>query len=204
MKEEEIAYIKSKVDIDGNKLTETEAAVKTSGLRLKFHLKSMNRAASVEDLEGDEKLERGQHHKDKGTELFQKGNIDFALLRYERALAYVHSMEPLGDLPGDLPERFTKLKLHCHSNLAAAHLKKDNYEKVIEHCTSALDTDPKNVKALYRRSQAYLKLHKYPEAQTDLNLAKIFEPENKAVLTALHETQKLMTQEKQMYKKMFS
>ena len=39
------------------------------------------------------------------------------------------------------------------------------------HCIQVLESDPSNVKALYRRAQAYLGLQDFVEAQVDIKAA---------------------------------
>lgn len=197
MKEGEIAYVKTKVDVEGKKVNDTGGS-----LKLKFSLNTLNRAADLNDLEPDEKLERAQHHKDKGTELFQNGNIDFAMLRYERALSYISDLD--AELPKDLAERCRTLKTQCYLNLAAGHLKKEHYKATVTNCNEALKLDANNVKALYRRAQAFIAQTSYEDAHRDLLQARTLEPANKAVLSSFQTVQDLIKKEKAMYQKMFS
>ena len=99
---------------------------------------------------------------------------------------------------------YSKLKCQCYLNLAACYLKNKDYNQVTEHCTSALELEPDNVKGLFRRGQAYAKLHEYGKAKEDFTKAQGLEQENKAVINQLRQIDSLMKKEKQMYQKMFA
>lgn len=198
----ETAYIKAKVNAKGQKVSEFE--FKEKGLKFNVTLKAFDRASESADLEQDERLDRAQHHKEKGTELYQKGVLDFAQDRYEKALSYLKDMEPATDLPGELATRYQKLKCQCFLNLAACHLSGDEFDKVTENCTAALELEPDNVKGLFRRGQAYAKLNQYEKAKDDFTKAQSLDKDNKAVTKQLHLVNSKMQKEKQMYQKMFS
>ena len=202
MKESETCYIKSRINADGQKVNEFDSG--KPALKFNVILKSFSRAADSCDLEQDERLERGQDHKKRGTELYQKGRIDFAIKRFTAGLEYLQAMEPLDKLPTEMREQQQLLMCQCHLNLAAAFLKREDYEKVVEHCTTALTLQPDNVKGLFRRGQAYTKLNKYENAKVDISHALKLEPENKAVYNQLRTVEGLIQKEKEMYKKMFA
>lgn len=46
--------------------------------------------------------------------------------------------------------------VQIYSNMAAVHLKKNNYKRTIECCEEALKLDPNNHKAKFREAQAYI------------------------------------------------
>ena len=200
MKEGETCYVKSKVDNAGNQVRDFEMTAKKA-LKFNVQLASFSRAADTADLESDEKLERAQNHKNKGTDLFRVARFPFAIKRYKRALQCLEDFG--GDVSTDMARLGRDLACHCHLNLAACGIKNHNYRAVIEHCTEALRVDRCSVKGLFRRGQAYLKLHCYVEARSDLNAALVVEPNNKAVLNELRNTDILLRKEKELYQKMF-
>ena len=203
MKEGEMCYIKSKVDAKGNKVSEFDANAK-SALKFNAHLKSMSRAADLTELEPDECLERAQHHKDRGSELFKANRLDFAIKHYEKALLCFSDADSFSKLPEQMLLQYKTVKCQCHLNLAACCLKKEKYDGVIEHSTKALELESDNVKGLFRRGQAHLKLHNYDLARADFCRALAVEPENKAVSNQLLLIHGLIRKERAMYKKMFS
>ncbi len=62
------------------------------------------------------------------------------------------------------------------SNRGACNLKLNNYDKVIEDCSAALDLLPGYVKALLHRARAYLQLESYADAATDLERVVALDP----------------------------
>ena len=62
------------------------------------------------------------------------------------------------------------------SNRGACNLKLAAYQKVVEDCSSALDLQPKYIKALLHRARAYLQLQAYADAATDLERVVDLDP----------------------------
>ena len=94
--------------------------------------------------------------------------------------------------------------MQCNLNLAACNLKKDNYTAVVKNCNDGLSIDENNVKGLFRRGQAYLKMCKYDKARPDFARALELEPDNKAVSKEMKNVDELIKKEKLMYQKMFN
>ena len=202
MCEGETAYIKSKMDAAGNKVH--EIGVDNKSMKFNIVLKSLSRAADQNELEKDELLDRAQHDKERGTDLYRTDRTDFAVKRFNRALTALLAMEPLDTaLPEALRERHSELKCQCYNNLGACHLKTEQWEQVVSCSSQAMTVGGENVKALFRRGQANVKLHQYDQAKTDLTKALKLEPENKAVWNQLRSVDELIKKEKQMYQKMF-
>jgi tetratricopeptide (TPR) repeat protein len=60
------------------------------------------------------------------------------------------------------------LKLSCCNNLAQCFLKLEMWSKAIDNCTMALELDPDNAKALFRRAQAHVEGKDHELAVKDL------------------------------------
>lgn len=60
-------------------------------------------------------------------------------------------------------------------------MKEAKYEKAIYATTKVLDSDPKNLKALYRRSLAFLRLGDSQRAAQDLDLALEQSPKDPSI-----------------------
>ena len=54
-------------------------------------------------------------------------------------------------------------------NLAHCYIKLEQYEYAIKYASQALEKDPKNVKALYRKGVAYTKMNELDKAKECLN-----------------------------------
>ena len=96
------------------------------------------------------------------------------------------------------------LKLLCLLNLAACQLKTQDYSDAILSCHKALDIDTKNVKALFRRAQAYSRTADWENAKADLMEAIKLAPNNKDLRNELDLLKKNMSEYKEKQKKMFA
>jgi len=151
-----------------------------------------------------EKIDAAKKRKHQGAVCFKDGDIEGAALRWTQALGY---FESVWDLSEDQKKEINEIKLPCYLNLAMCFLKLKKYEKARDNCTEALKIEGENVKALYRRGQAYYYLKDFEEAKKDLTLAAKLEPKDNEVKKTL----KLVTdqvaaqkeKEKKIYGKMF-
>ncbi|CAI9761199.1 unnamed protein product [Fraxinus pennsylvanica] len=71
------------------------------------------------------------------------------------------------------------LRISCYLNNAACKLKLGDYLEASRLCTKVLELDSFNVKALFRRSQAYMSTSHLEKAEYDLNRALAIDPRNK-------------------------
>lgn len=60
-----------------------------------------------------------------------------------------------------------EMKLPILLNYAQCKLMNSEFYSVIEHCTTVLENDPNNVKALYRRGKAHVGAWNFDEAESD-------------------------------------
>ncbi|KAF3596286.1 hypothetical protein DY000_02022440 [Brassica cretica] len=70
------------------------------------------------------------------------------------------------------------LKVACNLNDAACKLKLQDYKQL---CTKVLELESANVKALYRRAQAYMELADFDLAEFDVKKALEIDPNNREV-----------------------
>lgn len=205
MREMERCYVNCQVTADGQRVTELDLGqCKTP--KFNVTLLSFSRAADASELEADELLERAEHLKSRGVELYAAGNTEYAIKRFHRALDCIKLVDCEGEkkIPWTVRDRSSVVRSQCELNIAACRLKTEDFAAVIEHCSAALAIDPTNVKGLFRRSQALLKLGRYDEARKDACDALRVEPANKAVVAQLKAVDDLIRREKQIYQKMFS
>jgi len=76
--------------------------------------------------------------------------------------------------------------------MAAVYLKNEHYDKCITSCTKVLAIEAANVKALFRRGVAYLRIKDYDRAEKDLKEASYQDPSDKGIQNEL----KLLVQKK--------
>ncbi|KAK0044889.1 protein unc-45 B [Biomphalaria pfeifferi] len=106
--------------------------------------------------------------REKGNELFKRGNYEEALTYYSRAL----DSGPLKDSE----------KAVIYKNRAACCLKMNKLEQAAGDATQSLDLSPNDPKALFRRCQAYEQLGRAEDAFKDAILLLKVDPQNKAAL----------------------
>ncbi|XP_054025005.1 protein unc-45 homolog A [Dryobates pubescens] len=123
--------------------------------------------------------------RERGNALFQAGDHAAALAAYTEALSLCDAE----------PERAV-----LHRNRAACYLKLEDYAKAEADASKAIEASGRDVKALFRRSQALQKLGRLDQAVSDLQRCVSLEPKNKAFQEALralgssmHEKMKTMS-----------
>ncbi|KAJ7594818.1 hypothetical protein C8J56DRAFT_855334 [Mycena floridula] len=109
---------------------------------------------------------KAEREKEAGNEAFRKGDYDDAVKHYEKA----HGIEP------ELP--------HYQLNLAAAHLKLNNWMAAEEACTKAL-SQHRSGKGYYRRARARKMLGRSEEAIRDLRSILRLQPNNVEAINEL-------------------
>ena len=67
----------------------------------------------------------------------------------------------------DVSNQFSALKLAAHLNLSLVYPKIDSYYQAVSSASSAIELDPKNEKAFFRRAQAQMALSEFEQAKND-------------------------------------
>ncbi|KAF9306451.1 hypothetical protein BGZ74_005829 [Mortierella antarctica] len=142
----------------------------------------------------EEKIKAALAHKDQGNEAFKQGDMKQALTQYHHAvlglsgldnkmtgMSMLSGMPPAPGAPESsssgsggsaTDDQKNEIKTNLavvYSNMGACHLKNQNYKRAIEVCNKALQYDPANVKAKFRRAQAKLQEGNLAGAEADLN-----------------------------------
>ncbi|CAJ1938765.1 unnamed protein product [Sphenostylis stenocarpa] len=130
------------------------------------------------DLNTPEKIEAARKKKEEGNALFKVGKYERAAKRYEKAIKFIEYDSSFSD---EEKQQAKTLKITCNLNNAACKLKLKDYKQAEKMCTKALELDSRNVKALYRRAQAYLHLVDLDLAEMDIKKALEIEPDNRDV-----------------------
>lgn len=117
------------------------------------------RAKMMKDMSSAEIL------KQDGNECFKKGQIEQAVEIYGKAISSCKDTD-----------KDKNIKKDCLANRAACYRQLYRPEECIADCTQALEIDPKHVKALIRRAQAYESMEKYKKALDDFVAAAQADP----------------------------
>ena len=116
--------------------------------------------------------------KEEGNALHKQGKFAEAAEKYQQAKS---------NLEGNDTAAAQQVKKSCSLNLASCYLKTEQHGLVVEECGSVLYVDGYNLKALYRRGQAYAAMGKNSMAESDLAAALRVNPGDEHVAAALEE-----------------
>ncbi|KAD2230172.1 hypothetical protein E3N88_41596 [Mikania micrantha] len=125
-----------------------------------------------------EKIEAAGKKKEEGNALFKAGKYKKAVKRYEKAAKYI---EYDTNFEEEEKKQAKALKITCNLNNAACQLKLKEYKQAEKLCTKVLELESTNVKALYRRAQAYINVADLDLAELDIKKALEIDPNNKDV-----------------------
>ena len=115
--------------------------------------------------------------KEEGNAAFKEGDYTAAVRSYRKGTTLLKPFNK--NNTGD--EQVKSLLLTLQTNLSMVCFKQDKHKMSRDVASKALEIDPINVKALYRRAVAYRKLGDAESARSDLREALKHEPNNKAV-----------------------
>lgn len=144
--------------------------------------------------------------KESGNQFYRKGQFTKSAHKYKKCTRYYKHFK---DATKEEPEskRLEEIQLLNLTNLAATELKIELYDDVKSTCDEAISLESHNVKALYRRGIANIKLNNFENAVDDLTEALRLETGNREVLKELEYAKKLLKDyrdiEKIKYQKMF-
>jgi len=169
----------------------------------------------------DEKIALASTLKNEGNAFFQKAEYKKALDKYHRANLYLKGFNVGGDgkannsftqmasagsvkLSDQQTQEIKTLSVAVFLNMAACHLKVNNAERALDDCNNAINLEPNNVKALFRRGQAYLLQRDTDRAREDLEKALKLSPTDKAIQQELRKLKDMEKQQLAKQKKAFA
>ncbi|KAK3012657.1 hypothetical protein RJ639_008846, partial [Escallonia herrerae] len=130
------------------------------------------------EMTTDERIAAGGVKKEEGNTLFSNGKYQRARKKYDKAADYVGEDAPFRD---DDQKLVKSLRVACWLNGAACSLKLNDFQGAIKLCSKVLDVELYNVKALYRRAQAYMETADLHLAELDIRKALEADPKNREV-----------------------
>uniref|UniRef100_A0A8C5VD19 peptidylprolyl isomerase n=1 Tax=Microcebus murinus TaxID=30608 RepID=A0A8C5VD19_MICMU len=141
-----------------------------------------------------------------GNNFFKSQNWEMAIKKYTKVLRYVDGSKAVIEKADR--SKLQPIALGCVLNIGACKLKMSNWQGAVDSCLEALEIDPSNTTALYRRAQGWQGLNEYDQALANLKKAQEVAPEDKAIQAELLKVkQKIKAQkdkEKAVYAKMFA
>ncbi|KFM57362.1 Peptidyl-prolyl cis-trans isomerase D, partial [Stegodyphus mimosarum] len=120
-----------------------------------------------------------------GNIYFKKEDFVTANMKYKKALRYLNKLHEVNEANTELEKRMNALVVPCILNSAACKLKMKMYDRALEDCDEALDIEPKNPKALFRRGQAFHGKSDYERSLADLQEALRLAPNDRSVIAEL-------------------
>ncbi|GAB4815844.1 hypothetical protein N2152v2_002890 [Parachlorella kessleri] len=117
------------------------------------------------EMSSEERVTAAAGLKEKGNKAFKEGQLARAVKKWDRAVEMVN-VDTNMDAAAKAAAK--DVKKSCNLNLAAAYLKLHETKKAIKVATDVLEADSSNLKALYRRAQAYLATGDFVEAEMDI------------------------------------
>jgi tetratricopeptide (TPR) repeat protein len=141
-------------------------------------------------------------NKDEGTELFRGAVSDAqfrtAAARYQMSLKHCVKFF---DLTPEQTAEVNAMKVTLYLNLASCNLKTNMADLALSNCDYALKIEPKNPKALFRRSMAHEAKKDWEKALEDIKAAQqLLEVEDKAITAAAKRIRQCQKDEKEKAK----
>lgn len=151
----------------------------------------------------DQRIETAEKRKAEGTEFFNAKKFAEAAQKYEQAANYAVGEGIVGNF---IPEDERPLFVSSSSNAAMCYIKLKQWPDAVNACNGVLEIDSEattNIKALFRRGTARMKMGQFKEAKQDFMTAYNHDKNNKDIIKALKDLKTALEQQKKKEKAAF-
>eukprot|EP01024_Parvocaulis_polyphysoides_P007406 TRINITY_DN12201_c0_g1_i4.p1 TRINITY_DN12201_c0_g1~~TRINITY_DN12201_c0_g1_i4.p1 ORF type:complete len:537 (-),score=109.79 TRINITY_DN12201_c0_g1_i4:556-2166(-) len=122
-------------------------------LNFEVSLVDFENAKEQWEMENAEKIITARELKEKGNNLYKEQNWKRATKCYEKAIKLI---DYDNSFSSEEQKDSREVRKSTQLNLAASCLKLNEFKEAVKNCDKVLEKESSNVKALYRRAQAYL------------------------------------------------
>uniref|UniRef100_A0A914I4Q5 peptidylprolyl isomerase n=1 Tax=Globodera rostochiensis TaxID=31243 RepID=A0A914I4Q5_GLORO len=169
-------------------------------------LKDYEKIKANWELTDEERLDRANFYKDKGTDFFRQQKFSLALSKYEAVSHLMEFAKPTkapGEGGDELALKFEQMFIAAQLNSALAYLRMGETIDAIKHCDKVLEKQPDNVKAIYRKAQAFQQRKDFEEAIATFQRVVELEPDSKAAQQAILDCRREMVAVLEVQRKKF-
>ncbi|KAM7537104.1 hypothetical protein Aperf_G00000066950 [Anoplocephala perfoliata] len=168
-----------------------------------------------EDMTIGERFEISNRKRERGNFYFRREEYQYSLSCYSKALEILLKKSRLpkpqpsekpsdSSAPPPSPDQLIDLEIKLKNNIGASQLKVKAYEAAIKSCDAVLQLEPSNVKAHFRKGQAYEALNEYTEAITAYEEGLRHHPSSGLLQLSLQRTKQLWKNERSRQVKVLS
>ncbi|CAI7872926.1 unnamed protein product [Closterium sp. NIES-53] len=152
------------------------------------------------ELGDEEKVAHAAKKKEEGNVLFKSGKFVRAAKKYSKAMKLIEYDTQFKD---EEKKACKVLKVSCGLNEAACQLKLKDFPAAVKLTSKVLELEGSNVKALYRRAQAYMGTEDYDLAEWDVKKALDLEPDNRDLKLEYRQLKRKIAEQNQKEKKIY-
>ncbi|KAL6257206.1 hypothetical protein P5V15_012134 [Pogonomyrmex californicus] len=169
-------------------------------------LQNFEKETSIWSMKASEKIEQARMQKEKATKYLTSDKIQLAIKVLPKVHKYLNVAADFENDP-DLKKERDNLLIATHLNLALCYQKIDEPYLAKNECIKALEVDPLNEKALFRKGLANIRLGSPEVAIKDFQEVLKIQPKNtaasKQILICQSLIKKQLDKEKKLYANMF-
>jgi tetratricopeptide (TPR) repeat protein len=163
------------------------------------------------------KIAAAEALKTDGNAAFQSEDWKLAIKKYSQVFAFINGLDSEGQglqeysrsLQRDQPRSeqlvlLRSLKVATSSNLAAAFLKVQKYDRALEYANAAIAVDATNIKAMFRRGLALMELGRLDDAKKQIKQVVVADASNVAARKVYADISERMAQQREREKQIMS